>query len=45
MEIEIPTLLYELLLIEAAKTDSAVEEIAELCFKKFMERNNEDVNK
>ena len=45
MEIEIPTRLYELLLIEAAKTGSAVEEIAELCFKKFMERNDDDVNK
>ncbi len=39
MEIEIPIQLYELLLIEAAKTGSAVEEIAELCFKNFMERN------
>ncbi len=38
MEIEIPTQLYELLVIEAAKTGSTVEEIAELCFKKFMER-------
>ncbi len=28
MEIEIPIQLYELLLIEAAQTDSAVEEIA-----------------
>ena len=45
MEIEIPTQLYELLMIEAAKTGSAVEEIAELCFKKFMERNDDDVNK
>ena len=45
MEIEIPTQLYELLLIEAAKTGSAVEEIAELCFKKFMERNDYNVNK
>ena len=45
MEIEIPTQLYELLLIEAAKTGSAVEEIAELCFKKFMERNEDNVNK
>lgn len=44
MEIEIPTQLYELLLIEAAKTGSAVEEIAELCFKKFMERNDDNVN-
>ena len=45
MEIEIPTQLYELLLIEAAKSGSAVEEIAELCFKKFMERNDDNVNK
>ena len=45
VEIEIPTQLYELLLIEAAKTGSAVEEIAELCFKKFMERNDNNVNK
>lgn len=44
MEIEIPTQLYELLLIEAAKTGSAVEKIAELCFKKFMERVNNDVD-
>ncbi len=35
MEIEIPMQLYELLLIEAAQTGSAVEEIAERCFKKF----------
>ena len=39
MEIEIPALLYELLLIEAAQTDSAVEEIAEFAFRKYMERN------
>ena len=45
MEIEIPVQLYELLLIEAAKTGSAVEEIVELCLKKFMERNDDDVNK
>ena len=44
MEIEIPTQLYELLLIEAAKTGSAIEEIAELCFKKFMERVDNDVD-
>ena len=44
MEIEIPAQLYELLLIEAAKTGSAVEKIAELCFKKFMERNSDNVN-
>lgn len=44
MEIEIPKWLYELLLIEAAETDSAVEEIAESVFRKFMERadNNAD---
>ena len=39
MEIEIPMWLYELLLIEAAQTDSAVEQIAESAFRKFMERN------
>ena len=50
MEIEIPKQLYEMLLIEAAKTGSAagvplaVEEIAEHCFKKFMERNSEHAN-
>ncbi len=41
MEIEIPTRLYELLLIEAAKTGYAVEEIAERCFKNFIERTDE----
>lgn len=44
MEIEIPALLYELLLTEAAKTDSAIEEIAEFCFKKFMDRSDKNVN-
>lgn len=44
MEIEIPVQLYELLMNEAARTGSAVEEIAELCFMKFMERNRDDVN-
>ena len=44
MEIEIPAQLYELLLIEAAKTGSAVEEIVEHCFKEFMERNSDNVN-
>ena len=49
VEIEIPKQLYEMLLIEAAKTGSAagvplaVEEIAEHCFKKFMERNSDHV--
>ena len=50
MEIEIPKQLYEMLLIEAVRTSSAagvplaVEEIAEHCFKKFMERNSEHAN-
>lgn len=38
MEIEIPTWLYELLLIGAAQTGSAVEEIAEFAFRKYIER-------
>lgn len=45
MEIEIPIQLYELLLNEAARTGSAIEEIVEFCFRKFMERNRDDVNK
>lgn len=45
MEVEIPVRLYEMLLIEAAKTGSAIEEIVELCFRKFIERNRDDVNK
>ncbi len=44
MEIEIPMQLYELLLIEAAQTDSAVEQIAESAFRKFVERNIENVD-
>lgn len=44
MEIEIPKQLYELLLIEAAKTGSAIEEIVELCFKKYMERNKNNAD-
>ena len=44
MEIEIPTQLYELLLNEASRTGSAIEEIVELCFRKFIERNNDNVN-
>ncbi len=44
MEIEISVWLYELLLIEAARTDSAVEEIAESAFRKFIERNDDNVN-
>ncbi len=45
MEVEIPVQLYEMLLNEAARTGSAIEEIVELCFRKFMERNRDDVNK
>ncbi len=44
MEIEIPTWLYEQLLIEAAETDSAVEEIAEFALRNFMERNDDNVD-
>lgn len=39
MEIEIPIWLYELLLLEATETGSAIEEIAEFAFRNFMERN------
>ena len=42
MEIEIPEWLYELLLIDAAEMDSAVEEIAESAFKKYLAERNED---
>lgn len=45
MEIEIPIQLNEMLLNEAARTGSAIEEIVELCFRKFIERNRDDVNK
>lgn len=38
MDIEIPIELYELLLIEAAETDSTVEETAEFAFRKLLER-------
>lgn len=44
MEIEIPAWLYELLLIEAAQTDSAIEEISESAFRKFMERMDNNVD-
>lgn len=39
MEIEIPIWIYEMLLIEAAETGSAIKEIAESAFKKYLERN------
>lgn len=44
MEIEIPAWLYELLLIEAAETGSAIEDIAESAFRKFIERDRNNVN-
>ncbi len=44
MEIEIPAQIYEFLLIEAAQTGSAVEEIAESALKKYLERNDNDVD-
>lgn len=42
MEIEIPTWLYQLLLIEAAETGYTVEEIAESVFRKFLSERKED---
>ena len=44
MEIEIPTWLYELLLIEAAQTGSAIEDIAESAFIKYLERNEDNAD-
>ena len=44
MEIEIPAWLYEVLLIEAAQTDSAIEEIAESAFRKLIERDRNNVD-
>ena len=44
MDIEIPNRIYELLLIEAAETDSAIEEIAESAFRKLIERNGNNVD-
>lgn len=44
MEIEIPAWLYEMLLLEASETGSAVEEIAEFCFRKFIDRSDNNVN-
>ena len=43
MEIETPVWLYEMLLIEAAQTDSAIEDIAESAFRKFIERDMDNV--
>lgn len=44
MEIEILAWLYEMLLIEAVQMDSTVEEIVESAFRKFMKRNDDNVN-
>lgn len=44
MEIEIPKYLYEMLLIEAARTGFTIEKVVELCFKKFMERNKNNAD-
>lgn len=44
MEIEIPAWLYEMLLTEAAETGSAIEDIAESAFRKFLERDRDNVN-
>ena len=44
MGIEIPAWLYELLLTEAAETGSAIENIAESAFRKFLERDRDNVN-
>ena len=44
MEIEIPTWFYELLLTEASETGSAVEEIAESAFIRYLERNKDNVD-
>lgn len=44
MEIEIPVWLYETLQNEAAETGSTIEEIVEFAFRKFMERNDDNVN-
>lgn len=44
MEIEIPTWIYEMLLTEAAETGSAIEDIVESAFRKFLERDRDNVN-
>ncbi len=42
MEIEIPTQIYEWLLIQSAQTELTVEEIIEQAFKNFMERSGDN---
>ncbi len=42
MEIEIPTQIYEWLLIQSAQTELSVEEIIEQVFKNFMERSGDN---
>ena len=44
MEIEIPAWLYEMLLNEAAETGSTIEEIVEFAFRKFLERDRDNVD-
>ncbi len=44
MEIEIPVWIYELLLTEVAETGSAIEDIAESAFRKYMERNEDNAD-
>ena len=44
MEIEIPVWLYEMLLIKAAEMGSAIEDIAESAFRKFIERDMKNVD-
>lgn len=44
MKVEIPAWLYKMLLIEAAQTGSAVEEIAESAFRKFLEKDMYNVD-
>ena len=44
MEIEIPAWLYEMLLTEAAETGSAIEDIAESAFIKYIGRNENNAD-
>lgn len=44
MEIEILVWLYEMLLTEATETGSAIEDIAESAFRKYMERNEDNAD-
>ena len=44
MEIEIPAWLYEMLLTEAAETGSAIENITESAFRKYIGRNENNAD-